>query len=129
LADRLLIYLYDQNIPEQFLLQLLEHPSPDVKAYISRKIDNLIKDVLKSDERLDLFIYYAKTILLTPHKNRRSKERLFGIIPNLVLRYKVKSRDFKEMLIELGGSNILKDSESAIVALAKIKYEEEDLCN
>ena len=113
--------LYGDFIPKTFILQLLEHPSSEVKAYISHKIDAILEDL--STENAETFMYYVKTLLLLPNKISKSKDIIYKLLPSFVL----QNPSFKEVveaeLLAIGGSNIKRDSERALMSLAQIRKE------
>ena len=71
----------------------------------------------------DLFIYYMKTLLYLPNKHAKSKEELYEVLPSFALQNRDRINEIEEILLEIGGSNVIADSERALVALAKIKKE------
>ncbi|TXT67530.1 MAG: hypothetical protein BAJALOKI1v1_70021 [Promethearchaeota archaeon] len=115
--------LYGDRIPGEMIVQLFEHPSPQIKAYISNTIDTVI-DQLGNGDR-DLFIYYLKTLAYLPYLNSLSKDKLYHAVPAFALKYRDKIPQIKSILKDIGGSNIIIDSERALKALAQIKLEVE----
>jgi len=115
------IYKIPQDIPEQFLIHMLEHPSREVKAYISDKLTNIVKDM--ADNHKDLFLYYTKTVLYLPNKESKAKHNIYDILPRFVVDHRDKQEEVEQLLLNLGSSNIILDSERALVTLAKIKKE------
>ncbi|HEY9063242.1 MAG TPA: TerD family protein [Pseudobacteroides sp.] len=113
--------IYGELIPGEFIVQMLEHGSPEVKAYISSKIDRIIQNF--STTTKELFMYYVKTLLLLPNRNSKSKQRVYDSLPRFVSTYPDKLDEVEQILINIGGSNIIIDSERALVALAKIRKE------
>lgn len=113
--------LYGETVPKEFLLQMLEHPSAEVKSYVSCKILETIKNLGNGDK--EIFMYYIKTLLFLPNKVSFAKQEIYKNIPIFVNKYKDKLQDVEELLFELGNSNIILDSERALVTLAKIKKE------
>jgi len=112
---------YDDKIPENFLIQMLEHGSPIIKTFISDKIERIIGNFGNGDA--DLFIYYIRTLLFYPNYGSKSKDRIFHLLPEFIKQNKEKKADVEAILLELGGSNVIKDSERALVSLALIKKE------
>jgi len=112
------IYL-DGEIPPKFLIEMLEHPSPEVRIYASDKITQILNEFGSGNK--DLFVYYAKTLLLLPNKASKGKKNIYALLPKFVDMYKDKQPAVEEFLLELGGSNIISDSEQALVALVKIR--------
>lgn len=112
----------NEVIPAEFIIKMLEHSSVEVKSYISNKITKVINNFENGNE--ELFIYYAKTVLFLPNKVSKIKENIYNIIPLFVNKYKHKYNDVEKILFDIGGSNIILDSERALVALAKIKSEQ-----
>ena len=100
---------------------MLEHTSVDVKAYISNKTNEILDNLGNGDE--ELFMYYTKTLLFLPNKVSKSKDNIYEAIPKFVLKYKDKLDEFENILMDIGGSNIIADSERALTTLAKIKKE------
>lgn len=113
--------IYGSRIPEEFILQMLEHTTKEVKAYISDKIDKVINDF--EEQHVELFMYYLKTLILLPNKVAKSKDRLYQVIPKFVLKYQDKQKEIEDLLMDIGGSNVKVDSERALVTLAKIRGE------
>ncbi|MCX7749577.1 MAG: hypothetical protein N2645_22180 [Clostridia bacterium] len=113
--------IYGDMIPGDFIIGMLEHGAADIKAYISDKM-NLVIDQLGNGNK-DLFMYYLKTLLLLPNKVSISKDRICEAIPRFALKYRDKIEDIESILLDIGGSNIIKDSERALVTLAKVRGE------
>jgi hypothetical protein len=111
--------IYKDTIPKEFIIQLMEHGSQFIKSYISNKIDNIINDFDNGND--ELFMYYIKTLLYMPNKNSKSKDRIYKILPGFVYEYPKRIDEVEAMLLDIGASNIIIDSERALVALAKIK--------
>ncbi|MDR2940888.1 MAG: hypothetical protein LBV08_11325, partial [Clostridiales bacterium] len=111
----------NEHIPKEFLIQMIEHPSPDVKNFITEKINALISDLGGGDS--PLFIYYAKSILFLPNRLSAGKSRVYEALPSFVKINPDKRGEIESMLLNIGGSNIILDSERALVALAKIRKE------
>ena len=112
---------YKDLIPKEFIIQMLEHTSSDVKAYISNKTNEILGNLGNGDK--ELFMYYVKTLIFLPNKVSKSKDNLYEAIPKFVLKYKDKIEECEDMLLDIGGSNIIIDSERALTALAKIRKE------
>jgi hypothetical protein len=68
-----------------------------------------------------LFFYYFKTLLFLPNKISKGKSRVYDVAPIFAMQYGSHKAAVEEVLLELGGSNIIKDSERALVALARVK--------
>lgn len=113
--------IYGDRIPEEFILQMLEHTTKEVKDYISDKIDRIISDF--EEQHVELFMYYLKTLILLPNKVTKSKDRLYQVIPKFVVKYQDKQKEIEDLLMDIGGSNVKIDSERALVTLAKIRGE------
>ena len=113
--------IYKDLIPKEFILQMLEHTSTDVKAYISNKTNEILNNLGDGNE--ELFMYYTKTLLFLPNKVSKSKDSIYEAIPKFVLKYKDKLDEFENILLDIGGSNIITDSERALTTLAKIRKE------
>lgn len=75
--------LYGQKIPEDFIIQMLEHTALEVKAYISDKIDKVLNNLEVENEKL--FIYYVRTLLLMPNKLSKSEDKVYELIPKFAL--------------------------------------------
>lgn len=120
---------YKEFIPSDFIMQMVEHTSEKVKGYILNKSEDILNTLGKGDE--DLFIYYAKTLLLLPNKVRKNKEDVYDYLYRFTLKYKNKYNNYEEicndylkieeLLFDMGSSNIIKDKEKSLVTLAKIK--------
>ncbi|MBN1802203.1 MAG: hypothetical protein JW891_11890 [Candidatus Lokiarchaeota archaeon] len=113
--------VYGDLIPDDMIIQMLEHGSSEVKAYVSRKINNIIENLGNGDK--NLFMYYLHTLLLLPNKHAKSKNKIYNVLPKFALKYQDKIKEIERMLLDIGGSNVIADSERALVALAKIKKE------
>ena len=73
----------------------------------------------------ELFMYYLKTLVYLPNRHTKSKDKMYNVIPQFAMKYKEKIPDIESILLDIGGSNIIIDSERALVALAKIKKDVE----
>lgn len=113
--------IYGEFVPEDFILHMLEHTSAEVKVYISNKADNILNSLGEDNE--DLFMYYVKTLLLLPNKVRKNKDSVYDSLYKFALKYKDRKEEVENLLLDMGGSNIIKDSEKALVTLAKIRKE------
>ncbi len=110
---------YQNQIPEKFLLRMLEHPAYQVKAFIS----NLINETIASSglENTELYLYYVKTLLYLPNKVSKQKMDIYQSIPTFI-KYHAKYRKMiEDLLLDIGSSNHLIDSERALVTLAQIR--------
>ncbi|MCM1989972.1 hypothetical protein [Oceanirhabdus seepicola] len=123
---RKLDMIYGNLIPEEFIIQMLEHTSHDVKAYISDKMNKVLDN--SGDGNEEIFMYYIKTLLLLPNKISKGKDRVYEAIPKFVIKHKQRLDEVESMLLDIGGSNIIKDSERALIALAKIREEQQNSC-
>lgn len=106
-------------IPEDFLVKMLQHSSYDVKSYISNKIIEIVNNLADGNE--NIFMYYTKTLLFLPNKISNIKNNIYDVLPTFVDTHKDKQTEIEEMLLSIGSSNVVLDSERALVALAKIK--------
>ena len=113
--------IYGEFVPSDFIMQMLEHTSSEVKGYITDKSDSILNSLGKGNE--ELFMYYAKTLLLLPNRIRKNKDDIYDALFNFAAEYSDKRNEVEEFLLEMGGSNIIKDSEKALVTLAKIRKE------
>ncbi len=113
--------IYGEKLPKNIIIQMLEHASHDIKSYISEKIDRILDDLGNGNS--EIFLYYIKTLIFLPNLKSKSKDKIYQLIPEFVFRNKENCDIIEEILLEIGGSNIIKDSERALVALAKIKME------
>ncbi len=126
--DRIKI-IYEDYIPSDLVMQMMEHTCEKVKGYILNKSDNILNTLGKGDE--DLFIHYAKTLLLLPNKIRKNKDSVYNALYEFSVKYKNNYNNCEEMeddylkieqlLLDMGNSNIINDKEKALVTLAKIK--------
>lgn len=116
---------YSDNIPEEFLLKMLEHPSEKVKIYIAEKSVHIIEALGNGNS--ELFLYYVKTLLYLPNKTAKSKQLIYQKLPSFVKKYPEEILKAEQILLDIGGSNCKKDAEQALVALAKIRSEVETL--
>ncbi|WXR61072.1 hypothetical protein WG909_12335 [Peptostreptococcaceae bacterium AGR-M142] len=112
---------YNDYIPREFIIQMLEHPNTSIKAYISDKLEQILNDL--SSLNKDIFVYYINTLLLMPNKLSKSKDFIYNILPEFINNNKDKQDEIENLLFNIGCSNIIVDSERALVALAKIKKE------
>ena len=113
--------IYGEFVPADFIMQMLEHTSSVVKGYISDKSENILNSLGEGNGKL--FMYYAETLLLLPNKVRKNKEDIYDALFKFALRYPDQREDVEKLLLEMGSSNIIKDSEKALVTLAKIRKE------
>ncbi|MHC1684398.1 MAG: hypothetical protein AB6733_15800 [Clostridiaceae bacterium] len=113
--------IYGEIIPGEFIIQMLEHTSDQVKKYISNKTDRILDDL--GEDNKELFMYYIRTLLFLPNKLSVGKDRVYGVIPKFISVNKDKLAEVEEILLDIGGSNIIVDSERALTALAKIRGE------
>ena len=112
--------LYENKpIPAEYIKEMLEHPSHEVRSYVSDKVNRILNGF--GNGNTDLFIYYAKTLLLLPNKVSSGKKNIYNLLPGFVGIYKDKQAEIETLLLDIGGSNIISDSERALVALARIK--------
>lgn len=98
---------------------MLEHTSSEVKEYISDKTTEILANLGDGDE--ELFMYYVKTLIFLPNRISKSKDSIYEVIPKFATKYKNKLNEIEDMLLDIGGSNIIVDSERALMALAKIR--------
>ena len=110
---------YGDFIPSTFIVQLLEHPHKEVKNFISQKIDNAIANI--DTQHVELFMYYVKTLLLLPNKISKGKDALYSLLPAFVSLNPDYKEQVETMLLSIAGSNIKRDSERALMSLAKIR--------
>lgn len=113
--------IFGDAIPKEWLLQMLEHPTKEIKSFISKKIDFVINNMGSGDTAL--FLYYVRTLLYMPNKVSKEKSKICKILPDFVKRYPNYLQETQHLLYDIGGSNHKKDAESALVALAQIKSE------
>lgn len=121
-AIKKLYEIYEQKgeyIPQEFLIKMLEHTSKEVKSYASEKVNDTILNLGNGDK--NLFIYYSKTILLMPNKLSKAKKNIYNVLPKFANMYDDKKLDLEDILLCVGSSNIILDSENALTTLAKIK--------
>jgi len=112
-----------QFIPQEFIIQMLEHPAKEVKSYISDKVNQIINNPQGCNP--NLFMYYVKTLLFLPNKLSSEKNHVYKSLPSFVKQYKDTRKSIEEILLDIGGSNIILDSERALVTLAKIAVSNE----
>lgn len=113
--------IYKEMLPGEFIIQMLEHGSPDVKTYISDKISRIFDNLEKCNT--GLIMYYIKTLLLLPNRNSMSKDRVYAVLPQFARINPDKLEEIESILLDMGGSNVIKDSERALVTLARIRKE------
>lgn len=114
--------IYQNEIPKDFIIQLLEHTAPEVKAYISNKTNSIIENMGYGNS--ELYIYYIKTLLYLPNKISKSKDNIYKTVSSFVKLNPNKKPEIENILLNIGSSNIKTDSERALVALAQIRKEE-----
>ncbi len=114
--------IYGDFVPMEFIMGMMQHTSSKVKGYISDKCENILKNLGGGNE--ELFIYYVKTLLLLPNKVRKNKDDIYDALYDFCIKYKERRAEIENILMDMGGSNIIKDSEKALVILAKIRKEE-----
>lgn len=112
---------YGSKIPTQFILRMMEHPCVEVKAYLSRKMEQAFSELKGTNP--DLYIYYAKTLLYLPNKVSKSKDQIYRTIPLFLGYYPEKQQEIEHMLLDIGSTNSKIDSERALVAFAQIQKE------
>lgn len=115
--------IYGEMIPKEFVVQMLEHTSEKVKAYISDKVEYVLKGFSEENEKV--FIHYVKTLLYLPNKVSKSKTYIYNMISDFALQSNSSFRIVEDILLDIGGSNNIIDSERALVALAKLRKEAE----
>lgn len=113
--------IYKTLIPKEFIIQMLEHTSSEVKSYISNKTDDILNNLGDVDK--ELFMYYVKTVLFVPNKISKSKDSLYKAIPRFAALNKDKIKEIEDILLDIAGSNIILDSERALTTLAMIRKE------
>ena len=114
--------LYEANnrgIPTTFVMEMLEHPSHEVRGYVSAHVNHVLESL--GDGQADLFLYYAKTLLLLPNKLSAGKRRIYELLPLFVRLHENKRTEVENVLLGIGSSNVISDAENALVALARIK--------
>ena len=119
--DKLKIVYEGNNmpIPAEFITEMLEHPSPEVRNFVSGRVKHVLNSL--GDGNASLFVYYVKTLLLLPNKASSGKKNIYALLPKFVKLYNDKQPEIEEILLNMGSSNIISDSENALVALASIK--------
>ena len=114
--------VYEGNnrpIPAEFITEMLEHPSHEVRNFVSSRVKHVLNTL--GDGNAPLFVYYVKTLLLLPNKASSGKKNIYALLPKFVQLHKDKQPEIEEILLNMGSSNIISDSENALVALASIK--------
>lgn len=112
---------YEKFVPIEWLQKLMEHPAKEVKAFVAKKIEQIVKEL--ENESVEQFLYYIKALLYLPNKISKEKQRIYKAIPEFVKKYPSQKEVVEQILLELGGSNFKIDSERALVALAEIRSE------
>ena len=107
--------IYGDKVPLEFIKEMIEHESKDIKSFVLKKIDKL------DSADKDVFIYYMKTVLYMPNKLSKEKDKIYNMIPKFLDKNKESLNIIEDILLDLGSSNIKKDSEKALVTLAKIR--------
>ncbi|MCL2337902.1 MAG: hypothetical protein FWC60_10845 [Firmicutes bacterium] len=114
--------IYEQPggvIPAELLVHMLEHPASAVKAYIADKLTDIIKTMGQGNK--ELFMYYAKTLLLLPNRISAAKDTVYEVLPLFVAAHGDQQPAVEALLLDIGGSNIILDAERALVALVRIR--------
>lgn len=106
-------------IPREFVMQMLEHPAYEVRAYVTDKMIRSIENLGNGNQ--GLFLYYVKTLLYLPNKISAAKQRIYQLLPIYVEQHQSSRAEVEKILFDLGNSNIISDAEQALVALAQIR--------
>lgn len=112
---------YGNKVPAQFIPRMMEHPCVEVKAYLSRQMEQAFSGF--QDANPDLYIYYAKTLLYLPNKVSKGKEEIYRAMPLFLKYYPGKRQEIEQILLDIGSTNSKIDSERALVAFARIQKE------
>ena len=113
--------LYGDYIPAEFITRMLEHPAPEVKDYITDRINNLLDSI--NDDNADVFMYYVKTLFMLPNKLRYAKQEVYDVLYDYAKNNPTKVNAVQQVLMKMSNSNTIKDREKALVTLAKIRRE------
>lgn len=113
--------LYEDCIPVEFITRMLEHPAPEVKDYITNRINDLLDSV--NNNNADIFMYYVKTLLMLPNKLRYAKQEVYDVLYDYAKNNPMQIGDVEQVLMKMSNSNTIKDREQALVTLAKIRRE------
>lgn len=112
---------------EDFLLRMLEHGSEKIRSYAAKRMRGLIASMREKrelkEEQAKILLYYMKSLLLLPNRVSESKAEIYNCLPDFLKLYPKAKKRVEEMLLDIGGSNIKRDSERALVALARIRKE------
>lgn len=112
---------YGEVVPKEFIIQMIEHTSEKVKGHISDKIEYVLEGFDDKNEKV--FIHYIKTLLYLPNKLSKSKNDIYNTISKFALKSESRFKIVENILLDIGSSNIIVDSERALVALAKLRKE------
>lgn len=112
---------YGEVVPKEFIIQMIEHTSEKVKGHISDKIEYVLEGFDDKNEKV--FIHYIKTLLYLPNKLSKSKDDIYSTISKFALKSESRLKIVENILLDIGSSNIILDSERALVALAKLRKE------
>ena len=110
-------------MPENYRQSSLDINSRNQQTILLGKTNQIINNF--GNGNASLFMYYAKTLLLLPNKQSKGKDKLYSVLPQFALENRDKASEIEDLLLKIGASNIIIDSERALVALAKIKKEVE----
>ena len=107
-------------IPRELLLPMLSHRAPAVKRFLGAHLSDSLS-ALRDHRDSDLFFYYAKVLLWQPNRFPESKAAVYEALPEFVSQYPDYRARVEAMLLSLGGSNVIQDSEQALVTLVKLQ--------
>lgn len=110
---------YGSYLPKEFIISLFEHPAFEVKAFLSNKIDMLCKNLECCDQ--ELFLYYIRNLLLIPNKLCKEKNNICKVVPKFITFYPERYEQIEALLLEIGHSNCIKDTERALTTLVQIR--------
>ncbi|MCI8371586.1 MAG: hypothetical protein HFI75_04170 [Lachnospiraceae bacterium] len=110
---------YGNKVPKSFIVRMMEHPCVEVKAYLSKKMEQAFADLKDVDP--DLYLYYVKTLLYLPNQVSKSKEEIYHTIPVFLYYYPQRQPEIEALLLDIGSTNSKINSERALVALAGIR--------
>lgn len=110
---------------EDLMLRMLEHGSHEVRAYASRRMRGLLSSMREKasvgEHQAEVLLYYIRGLLFLPNRLSKSKAEIYDLLPDFLKLYPQGRERVEAILLDIGGSNVKRDSERALVALARIR--------
>lgn len=116
---------YGEAVPPEWVLRMMEHSRPEIRAYAAAKIEESLSAADGGGsieaEKGEVVLYYIHSLLLLPNRMAPAKKRIYESLPSFVRRYPQARERVEALLLDLGGSHTKTDAEKALVALARIR--------